>query len=669
MKTPRLALFAFLALAAAPFANAAPELPKWTVVEEGPRSWARVFFTVGKENVTLRCRYNECKPERKAVSNLYTIAPAGKPTPTKVTIYKMVPRSKLNPRYYTDGPYEKVPEVINANAQPYTSELSHYTLDNTGAALVVVQGNVKYPATTDISQAQFNSYDQMKVAPPAKMANDEAKPNAPAKPGAGAGNGRGSRTGSGVAGKLKWWCDPKTGNKYSAARGRKGSVKLPSESASCKKAGGSEVVADPSAGAKPGQIPSLSKNEIKWLDKIEAAEYEKKPADPKALDGHMETFRAKILKNMEPNDAGIARYRAAIKDPKATQATIDASLPKIWGGDNAAVVALHGPLTDIQLSDDEWKVFEKLPGATPETRPATVYATSRGFKDGKRGDETKFYEPNYDPIALHRSVMAARAELQKAGAANPVTTSPAGTEPGKPDMVNLTKEQRELLTQEELAKYEAQEKLAKDPKASAQTKEALYKLNAELKALIKDRKPYVQPKNAADFDKLADWQKKRFCDGLASPSAVAQGDQKNAFVGNVGEKGKTGLANQAAQEAPAPSQGDAAGGSWSESDKTDACNKFKGNVAIKPSAPAKPNGSKKEGAVANLTTGKDVENEAKKPNSWITAPLLTDAAKGALIGLVAGSLFGPIGLIAGPLIGAALFYGLSKGASVVKGDE
>ncbi|MCR4294444.1 MAG: hypothetical protein NUW21_02845, partial [Elusimicrobia bacterium] len=170
MKTPRLALLAFLALSAS-FANAS-SLPTWPVIEEGPRSWARVFFTVGNQSKTLRCRYHECKPEVKKISNLYTIKPVGTATPTKVTIYKMVPRSKWNPRYYTDGPYEKVPEVINAKAQPYSSELSHFKLDNTGARLVVVQGAVKYPATTDISQAQFNSYDQLKVAPPTKMIDD-----------------------------------------------------------------------------------------------------------------------------------------------------------------------------------------------------------------------------------------------------------------------------------------------------------------------------------------------------------------------------------------------------------------------------------------------------------------------------------------------------------------
>ena len=65
----------------------------------------------------------------------------------------------------------------------------------------------------------------------------------------------------------------------------------------------------------------------------------------------------------------------------------------------------------------------------------------------------------------------------------------------------------------------------------------------------------------------------------------------------------------------------------------------------------------------NLTapaSGEDKEIPAPKPNTWLTWPLAIRAVCGALVGLVIGSLFGPVGLILGPIIGAALFYGVSK---------
>ncbi len=67
------------------------------------------------------------------------------------------------------------------------------------------------------------------------------------------------------------------------------------------------------------------------------------------------------------------------------------------------------------------------------------------------------------------------------------------------------------------------------------------------------------------------------------------------------------------------------------------------------------------GATTTLAPpGADQETGTKKPNKYFNADLVTSAVKGSLIGLLVGSLFGPPGLIAGPVIGAALFYGLTK---------
>ena len=82
--------------------------------------------------------------------------------------------------------------------------------------------------------------------------------------------------------------------------------------------------------------------------------------------------------------------------------------------------------------------------------------------------------------------------------------------------------------------------------------------------------------------------------------------------------------------------------------------------------------STKKGGVGNLTTGDDVEGKKKIKTEWLSIPLVQTAFCGALIGLLIGSLFGPIGLIAGPLLGAGLFYGLAVHAAnkaKAAGDE
>ena len=82
--------------------------------------------------------------------------------------------------------------------------------------------------------------------------------------------------------------------------------------------------------------------------------------------------------------------------------------------------------------------------------------------------------------------------------------------------------------------------------------------------------------------------------------------------------------------------------------------------------------SGKKGGIGNLTTGDDVEAPKKVKTEWLSIPLVQTAFCGALIGLLIGSLFGPIGLIAGPLLGAGLFYGLAVHAAnkaKAAGDE
>lgn len=656
MKTPRLALFAFLALALASLANAA--LPTWTVVEEGPRSWARVFFTVGKENKTLRCRYNECKPERKTVSDLYVIAPVGKATPTKVTIYKMVPRSKWNPKYYTDGPYDKVPEVINANAQPYSSELSNFKLDNTGAKLMVVQGDKKFPASTDINEAQFNSYDQMKVSPPAKMADDVLKPDAPAAgPENGGRRGRGGNGGSGDAAK-KWWCDPKTGDKYSAARGRRGSVLLASKDAVCKKEGGSTP--DPVVTKPPVEtavtLALVDADETRWLTKTQAAAYAdqraaaKDDAARKAVDAK---YRALVEAQIRPEAA--AAYKAAHAAPVAEAAAkIKAAIGgvEMWGGkDLKAIVApfqekadpATAKLLEIQLSKADWELLKKKPD------DLRAYTASRLSANGASGDGTVFDANYLDPVALRLGAEAARKAV---GSGAPAPN------PADGELVPLlTEDEKKLLTPTELKNYESIYNSAPAPKEKDKNLQAEAKRLRDLIASEgRGKSPaYKAPGSLDEFNKLPEWQRKKFCDELRASTANLTADTRGVELG--GGSAADAKSQLAATDTKSATNGTAtAAGSSAPAWAADACKPYNAPpVTTNPTGPRAP----VAGSVPT-PNGVDAEAKAKEKSKWLTQDLLTSAAKGAMVGLLVGSLFGPAGLILGPLIGGALFYGLTK---------
>lgn len=655
MKTPRLALLALLALSS--FANAA--LPTWPVVEEGPRSWARVFFTVGKENKTLRCRYNECKPENKAMVNLYIIAPVGKATPTKVTIYKMVPRSKWNPAYYTDGPYEKVPEVINANAQPYSSELSNFKLDNTGAKLMVVQGDKKFPASTDISQAQFNSYDQLKVSPPAKMADDVLKPDAPVT-----GPGNGTRPGNGGDRTAKWWCDPKTGEKYSAARGRRGSTLLASKDAPCKKTGTGTtpgpVVTNPDTDAD-ASLALVEGTETRWLTKTQAAAYadaRKAAKDGPAKKAADDKYRALVEAQTRPE--GLAAYKSARALPaKEAPAKIKEALDplEMWGGkDVKAIVApfqekadpATAKLLEIQLSKADWELLKKKP------EEQLKYTQSRLGANGSSGDGTAFDAKYLDPVALRLGAEAARKAAGSTGG-----TPPGGvvTNPDDGKLIPLlTDDEKKLLTPSELKVYQGMYDSAPKPKEQDKSLQAEAKRLRDLIASEgRGKSPaYKAPGSLEEFNKLPDWQRKKFCDELVASTANLGADTRGAELG--GGSSRDAKSQLLATDAKSATTGATSTSSSAPAWASDACKPYQ-----TPTTVTNPGGRPSVGGVVPTPgTGVDVENKEKEKSKWITQDLLTSAAKGAMVGLLVGSLFGPVGLIAGPILGGALFYGLTK---------
>lgn len=65
-------------------------------------------------------------------------------------------------------------------------------------------------------------------------------------------------------------------------------------------------------------------------------------------------------------------------------------------------------------------------------------------------------------------------------------------------------------------------------------------------------------------------------------------------------------------------------------------------------------------AVAAPNTGPDAEIAPPKPNEWLKSDHIISGVKGAVVGLLVGSLWGLTGLGIGLLIGGLIGYGLSK---------
>lgn len=656
MKTPRLALFAFLALALAPLANAA--LPTWPVADESFRAWPKVFFTAGGAAHTLNCRWAECNPEKnKSVSNLYVMKESGVET-IKVTIMDRVPLGRWDPRRRFGSAenrqgYTRVPKVIEAARKKYVTELSNFKLDNTGKELVVVQGNKKFPATTDIRWQYVEATGNViAVAPPTKTADDVFKPGTG---GRGDNDGRGGR---GAPASGKWWCDPKTGEKYSAARGRKGSTLLASKDAVCKKTGSGAapvVTQPPVAGAL-----LLSARERIWLDRRQAHDYEAektaaeaKPAAEKAaaIKAVAEKYRKLVVENLAPNTAASTAYAAAAADPKAAAETIDKTLPaEVWGGKNDAIVENFGPRAEIQLSKEDWEVLNSTDAAGKQkyADALAAYTRDRTPANGKVGQAPEYRKDFYDPIVLHRLAEAARKAIGATVVAPPKPGGdPTALEP------RLTPEELALLTPEELTKYLLQLKAANATPPNQSAIEGLSNLSKQYRAAItaEGRKPYATPKTLEEFVAMKPWQKAQFC----APS-VGAADATKAPPTADDAHGELALPDLIARAERLSGQGGAGRSSSAPAWAADACKKFTEEQAYT----TPNNGGTGRGNQTAVVPGPDAEKKEKEKSKWLTQDLLTSAAKGALVGLLVGSLFGPAGLILGPLIGGALFYGLTK---------
>lgn len=441
------------------------------------------------------------------------------------------------------------------------------------------------------------------------------------------------------------------------------------ERMSAAKFGAPKVKATTSKTPEAPSSPKLAAEELVWLDRKQKAAYEKGMPDasaaPSALKSYIDGYRSKILENLAPDDVAIEKYKGAMADAKAGAAAFVAALPKeVWGGNVTEIVALFGANTPIQLTEAEWTALKALSGKDDDKNSkAAVYKNDRAEINGGRGD--KFDKDIYDPIALHRTVMTARAALKA-----PPTAKPEDAVSSAP----LNEAEMKLLTPAEKRAYE--DALAKAKGGNAEAVKYLASESARLRKLIADEKrgaspAYAAPKNIDEFKKLDDWQKTKFCDPSSDEGkAIAQAGPKQSestlngadakAAAATAEKTLKGeLVDQSGEAAP---QGAVAAKrtlpDWAKSPCAEHLAK----------TPSKPSGGDTVGRTpppssgigGKITTGDDNEIKAKEKSKWITQDLMVVAAKGGMVGLLIGSLFGPIGLIAGPLIGAALFYGVTK---------
>lgn len=680
MKTPRLALLALAlpALLLAPSAKAgaapaAPDLPKWAVVDESFRAWPTIYFTVGKDNRALRCRYSECNPEtNKGQSNLYVMI-EGARVPIDATIFEYHDLGKWDPRRLTGQTQTKTSRIVKAHRQNYSSQLSNFKLDNTGGKLSVVQGGIKYAATTDLRTVYVSETGgAVAVAPPTKKAADTIKPDGTVPPVTPERRPTRPTRPAKVS-----WCDPATGNVHAIPASQKpGAGWTPMGTApgsACTKTDGK-----PPAPEVTAPVVKISAKETPWLTRGQAADlatemaaWDKSetaaPARASALRDIVKSYRKEIVTNLLPSPNS-AQYATAAADPKATTASIDATLPaEVWGGANNSIVGPFGDRLDIQLSKEEWAVL------TSSAFPAgglSLYEEGRKGADGNADSPAikpgTYSAAAYDPIRLHLFTMAARAAV---GTIPPGTVvkppAPPGTDPGTPAKLLplLTREQLKSLTPKEINEYlsilEAAKGVASDPNVQNVLKNLL--------ATIEKRKGQPYPSGGLTEENFKDapsWHKDIFCSPATHGAKAITRDKPSKEIDNspVSMEALLGMVNKLPQQGGTP-----AGGSGRPPWAKGPCKDYDASWTPEQTKQTGKDEKKPHGVDADLAS-KTKEVPDTVANSWLMRGQIQTFAQGALIGLVIGSLFGPIGLIAGPLLFGALMYGMQK-YDAVKADN
>jgi hypothetical protein len=420
----------------------------------------------------------------------------------------------------------------------------------------------------------------------------------------------------------------------------------------------------PSNKPKPKEQPSaavvgLTANELKWLTKREATDYAKDIKNAKTSDKPkvVKNYRDTIVENLKPAAAS-ATY-AALVARASTAKALDAALPaEVWGGDNKEVVAEFGTKTDIQLSDVE---FKTLSGDAKYAKALTDYRNDRRGTNGHMSsvdEKPEFGAANYDPIALHLATMGARKHLPVVTPVTPPLETPK--QPPKPARLNAL--EVSLLTPSERKAYfktylEQADRKVPDAEANLQRE------SDRLRGLIASEnrskdKPYAAPADIAAFKDLPAWHKKVFCDPAEASAAMIAEDDAAATMfapGSEALKALSDIERELAKASMAGLNGAAAQNGKPLPDwAVVPCKDFRRSLG--------GGGNNKGGGGGNNLTVENRDGSGKdivlpKAKEYVSRALLIQALQGGIVGVLVGALFGPVGLVAGPLLGAALYYG------------
>lgn len=417
-------------------------------------------------------------------------------------------------------------------------------------------------------------------------------------------------------------------------------------------------VTSPQAPAVAGSLP-LSDKEVSWLEKMQAIDHATAKAATDAKPAEIaEKYRKNIVENLQPRKDVSDLYEAAVLDPKATQKSIDATLTlDMWGKKNTAVVELSGDNEEIQLSAADYKEL------------TAKFADAASTYRERRAMVTDPKNARYDPIVLHKSAEAARKVMGKVAGA-----------PSKRKV--LAPAEIALLTPAEALEYEKYRRSAMgvDGKVDETNDGLLSYAEALRKKMAGETPPRTsvppvttkpEDMTLAGFNRMGDSQKRQFCKDYPLDIAVVEGDRRAGDIDNATANALAGAQNSNAAPVTKPKP-DAPAKFKPVKEIQDACRALPPEdiARIDPSRAVKPD----SGIGGNLTVGngEDVNGKKKIKTEWLSIPLVQTAVVGGLAGLVVGSLFGPLGLIVGPLIGAALSYGLSVHAAnkaKASGDE
>ena len=692
---------------------ASAAMPTWPVNgEETYTQWPTMSFNDGKAVHTLHCRLSECEPGKgKGIVNLYTWSETAV-EPIKSTIHIVKYYDKWDPRRLWNGDWYTVPEVVDSHRRTYQTKLSHWKVDMDAKPIAAFQGDKRVPASSSVGQAAMSETgSKIKVLPPTVMADDQYKPDTrrdtPTPPRNRNGNGNGTGSGSeepvatfpddaewfgkvtpltqwlavtgrhgtfhcfvpgnpGAAGTGAWlksankggvcveWTVPSDdavadegGSKYKTRtlvnRGviyhRGGKVVLHMGSArvsqnptiaavDAAKFGATHVKVNPKTDAPetPAGVLALTSQEQVWLTRAEKADC----ADAaKAAD-----CRAKIKANLRPE--AVAAWETAVATKKA--ADIDAALAKVemWGKNVTTGVGPAGANTEIQLSAEEYEKLKKDAAALEKYNDERA-----GLTGGSEG--APINRAFYDPVALHKITEAYRKTL---GGGTTGGNQPSAEVPNGP----LSDEELALLTPDELLRYQGMKKAhEKDP-----NNPAMLALNQELRKKILDegRKPYSAPADEAAFNAMQNWQKKKFCAELPGPTAAAADTKSDFNQGARGDQAVDALKSNTKKTKKGGEQKSAEAPSWA----ADACAKFKAEQSYTGGGDG---GNDHAASEVAAPVAADKEKAEKEPSKWLAPKHLYNGAKGAILGMLIGSFFGPVGFIVGAAIGGATFYGVS----------